>query len=90
MSALFGPTDWMLSAHVQSVCDALDIPHLEAKPELDHAIRAQPKLSVNLFPPASLIGQALRDLILHLNWTRVAVIYEEDLCKFLTFFSKYF
>jgi hypothetical protein len=85
VSAMLGPTDWMLGAHVQSVCDALDIPHLEARPELDHPTRQRQRLSVNLYPPASLVTQALRDLILYLNWTRVAVIYEDDLCKLLFF-----
>ena len=27
--AIFGPSDPHLGAHVQSVCDALEIPHLE-------------------------------------------------------------
>ena len=29
--ALFGPSDLLLGTHVQSLCDALDIPHLEAR-----------------------------------------------------------
>jgi ionotropic kainate glutamate receptor 2 len=27
--AIFGPSDPHLGAHVQSICDALEIPHLE-------------------------------------------------------------
>lgn len=27
--AIFGPSDQHLGAHVQSICDALEIPHLE-------------------------------------------------------------
>jgi ionotropic kainate glutamate receptor 2 len=27
--AIFGPSDPYLGAHVQSICDALEIPHLE-------------------------------------------------------------
>ena len=33
--ALFGPSDLLLGTHVQSLCDALDIPHLEARYEID-------------------------------------------------------
>ena len=29
--ALFGPSDLLLGSHMQSLCDALDIPHIEAR-----------------------------------------------------------
>lgn len=35
VQALFGPTDHVLGLHVHSICDALDIPHLETRPDLD-------------------------------------------------------
>ena len=78
VSAIFGPSDALLGNHIQSVCDALDIPHLEARLELEQQER---EVSINLYPPPSLIGDALRDLIRYLNWTRVAVIYEDDMCE---------
>ena len=28
---LFGPSDLLLGSHMQSLCDALDIPHIEAR-----------------------------------------------------------
>ena len=31
IQALFGPNDFILGSHVQSLCDALDIPHIEAR-----------------------------------------------------------
>merc|ERR1712008_329037 len=34
---LIGPSDPSLSVHVQSVCDAVDVPHLETHPSLDTA-----------------------------------------------------
>lgn len=33
--AIFGPTDHILGLHIHSICDALDIPHLETRPDLD-------------------------------------------------------
>ena len=33
IQALFGPNDFILGSHVQSLCDALDIPHIEARYE---------------------------------------------------------
>ncbi|XP_043657344.1 glutamate receptor ionotropic, kainate 2 isoform X2 [Drosophila teissieri] len=50
VQAIFGPTDALLASHVQSICEAYDIPHIEA----------------------------YRDIMVYLNWTKVAIIYEED------------
>lgn len=36
MHAIFGPSDHVLGLHIiNSICDALDIPHLETRPDLD-------------------------------------------------------
>lgn len=35
VQAIFGPSDYLLGAHVHSICDALDIPHLESRLDLD-------------------------------------------------------
>lgn len=31
IQAIFGPTDPLLGAHIQSICEALDVPHVEAR-----------------------------------------------------------
>nr|WBU77235.1 ionotropic receptor [Odontothrips loti] len=73
--ALFGPTDPLLGTHVHSVCDALDIPHLEARLDMD----AHPReFSINLHPSQDMLNRAFLDLMAFLNWTKVAIIYEED------------
>ena len=77
-SAIFGPQDTLLGNHIQSLCDALEIPHLEARLDLEPQVK---EVSINLYPNARLIGQAIRDLVTYLNWTSVAVIYEDDICK---------
>ncbi|KAK3923821.1 Glutamate receptor ionotropic, kainate 1 [Frankliniella fusca] len=73
--ALFGPTDPLLGTHVHSVCDALDIPHLEVRLDLDTNYR---EFSINLHPSQDMLNRAFLDLMGFLNWTKVAVIYEED------------
>lgn len=78
--AVFGPSDPLLGAHVHSVCDALDIPHVEARLDLDADVR---EFSINLHPAQNLLNTAFRDVMSFLNWTKVAVIYEEDYGKFL-------
>ncbi|XP_043242280.1 glutamate receptor ionotropic, kainate 2-like isoform X2 [Amphibalanus amphitrite] len=73
--AIFGPSDPQLGAHVQSICDALDIPHVETRLDVERHSR---EFSVNLHPHQPLMNAALRDVMAFLNWTRVAIVYEEE------------
>ena len=72
---IFGPSDPQLGAHVQSICDALEIPHLEARLDMDYEYKP---FSINVYPPIEMINQAFMDVMFFLNWTKVAIIYEED------------
>jgi len=83
VSAIFGPQDSLLGSHIQSLCDALDIPHIEARIDLEPEIK---EFSINLYPSPTIIGNALRELINYLNWTKIAVIYEDDMCESNTYF----
>ncbi|KAG4076062.1 hypothetical protein HA402_010857, partial [Bradysia odoriphaga] len=73
--AIFGPSDSHLGSHIQSICKALDVPHIETRFDFDHEQR---DFSINLHPSQEHINNAYRDLIIFLNWTKVAIIYEED------------
>ncbi|EDV34857.2 uncharacterized protein Dana_GF15914, isoform B [Drosophila ananassae] len=75
VQAIFGPTDPLLAAHVQSICEAYDIPHVEARIDLEYNSK---EFSVNLYPSHKLLTLAYKDLMVYLNWTKVAIIYEED------------
>ncbi len=52
---------------------------MESRVDLEPEIK---EISINLYPNPVITGDALRDLIKYLNWTKIAVIYEQDLCKF--------
>lgn len=78
-SAIFGPSDSHLGSHIQSICKALDVPHIETRFDFDQEPR---DFSINLHPSQEHINNAYRDLIIFLNWTKVAIIYEEDYGKF--------
>ncbi|KAJ8929011.1 hypothetical protein NQ314_018370 [Rhamnusium bicolor] len=80
--AVFGPSDPLLGAHIHSICDALDIPHLEARLDLDTDVR---EFSINLHPAQHLLNSAFQDVMTFLNWTKVAIIYEEDYGKLTSF-----
>ncbi|XP_034139239.1 glutamate receptor ionotropic, kainate 2 isoform X4 [Drosophila guanche] len=75
VQAIFGPTDPLLAGHVQSICEAYDIPHIEVRIDLEMNSK---EFSVNLYPSHNVLTLAYRDLMLYLNWTKVAIIYEED------------
>lgn len=74
MQAIFGPSDPLLGGHIQSICEALDIPHIEARVEYE----SFKEFSINLHPSQQHINSAYKDLMSFLNWTKVAIIYEED------------
>ncbi|XP_046446549.1 glutamate receptor ionotropic, kainate 2-like isoform X3 [Daphnia pulex] len=78
VQAIFGPSDPVLGPHVQSICDALDIPHLETRLDLESRTSARNELSINLHPSQEVLNAAYKDLMRFLNWTKVAIIYEDE------------
>lgn len=81
IQALFGPSDPLLGAHIQSICEALDIPHVEARLDFEPTFK---EFSINLHPSQEHMNHAFKDLMTFLNWTKVAIVYEED---YGTFYS---
>ncbi|EFN77445.1 Glutamate receptor, ionotropic kainate 2, partial [Harpegnathos saltator] len=80
VQAVFGPSDPILGQHIHSICDALDIPHLEARLDLDAEAK---EFSINLYPAQSLLNIAYQDVMEFLNWTNVAIIYEDDYARYV-------
>lgn len=78
VQAIFGPSDPVLGAHIQSICEALDVPHIESRVDLEPLSK---ELSINLHPSQENMNKAYKDLMTFLNWTKVAIIYEEDYGK---------
>lgn len=78
VQGIFGPSDPLLGAHIQSICEALDVPHLEARVDFEPTFK---EFSINLYPSQDHLNKAFKDLMSFLNWTRVAIIYEEDYGK---------
>lgn len=82
VQGIFGPSDPLLGAHIQSICEALDVPHLEARVDFEPTFK---EFSINLYPAQDHLNKAFKDLMSFLNWTRVAIIYEEDYGECSTF-----
>nr|QGW50657.1 ionotropic receptor 15 [Propsilocerus akamusi] len=78
------PSDSILGPHIQSICEALDIPHLENRFDIETGAK---EFSINLYPAQRVLNDAILQTVKFLNWTRYAIIYEgvfkqQDLMKF--------
>jgi hypothetical protein len=78
IQAIFGPSDPLLGAHIQSICEALDIPHVETRIDFEPTFK---EFSINLHPSQEHMNHAFKDVMTFLNWTKVAIVYEEDYGK---------
>ncbi|KAM7341355.1 glutamate receptor ionotropic, kainate 2-like isoform 2-T2 [Cochliomyia hominivorax] len=79
VQAIFGPTDPLLATHIQSICESFDIPHIETRIDLEPNVK---EFSINMYPSQHSLNLAYRDLMFYLNWTKVAIVYEEDYALF--------
>lgn len=75
IQTIFGPNDPLLGSHIQSICEALKVPHIEARVDFETLSK---EFSINLHPSQIHMNNAYKDLMMYLNWTKVAIIYEED------------
>lgn len=73
--AVFGPFNAILGVHIHSICDALDIPHMESR--IHHNV-ANTEFSINLNPAKEYVNLAFEDIIRYLNWTKTGILYEKD------------
>lgn len=77
-ATIFGPSDPVVGGHIQSLADSLDIPHIESRLDLETDVK---DFSINLHPDPQVMGNSLKDLVSYLNWTKIAVLYQDDICK---------
>lgn len=75
VAAIFGPQSERASAHVQSICDALEIPHIETR--WDYRVRRE-HYSINLYPHPFSLSKAYFDLVREFEWTSFTILYEDN------------
>lgn len=77
MHVIFGPSDGHLAGHVESVCESVGMPLLltVANRGAD-AVRRH--FVMDIFPVRKHLGRAFRDLIEFLNWTKTAIVYDDE------------
>ena len=74
VAALFGPQSGTTSSHVQSICDAMEIPHIETR--WDYRLKRD-DYSVNLYPhPTAISKVRSRHLVTKMktNYRRISNI----------------
>ncbi|KMZ07266.1 uncharacterized protein Dsimw501_GD24375 [Drosophila simulans] len=69
VQAVFSPTDSVLATHINSICDALDIPNIG---------RSAHDFSINVYPSKQYVNYAFNDVIQYLNWTRFGILHEKE------------
>ncbi|XP_063982434.1 glutamate receptor ionotropic, kainate 1 isoform X2 [Diachasmimorpha longicaudata] len=75
VAAIFGPQSAHTASHVQSICDTMEIPHLETR--WDYRFRKESCL-VNLYPHPTTLSKAYVDLVKAWGWKSFTIIYESN------------
>ncbi|XP_062870581.1 glutamate receptor ionotropic, kainate 1 isoform X5 [Trichomycterus rosablanca] len=77
VAAVFGPAHSSSVSAVQSICNALEVPHVQTHwkhPTVDN----KDTFFINLFPEQTSISRAILDVVTHYKWKSVTVVYEDS------------
>ncbi|XP_024216292.1 glutamate receptor ionotropic, kainate 2 isoform X2 [Halyomorpha halys] len=75
VAAIFGPQSPQTASHVQSICDTMEIPHLETR--WDYRLRRESCL-VNLYPHPTVLSKAYVQMVASFGWRSFTIIYESN------------
>ncbi|KAJ8266662.1 hypothetical protein GJAV_G00133190 [Gymnothorax javanicus] len=77
VAAVFGPSHSSSVSAVQSICNALEVPHIQTRwkhPSVDN----RDSFFINLYPEHSSISRAILDVVQFYQWSAVTVVYEDS------------
>uniref|UniRef100_A0A8C4XAR8 Glutamate receptor n=1 Tax=Erpetoichthys calabaricus TaxID=27687 RepID=A0A8C4XAR8_ERPCA len=77
VAAVFGPSHSSSVSAVQSICNALEVPHIQTRwkhPSMDN----KDTFYINLYPDYTSISRAILDLVQYFKWKAVTVVYEDS------------
>jgi len=75
VAAIFGPRSSSIASYINSMCNTLEVPHVEAR--LDARSGAGHVFSLNVHPQAAQLGRVYLDLLQYFGWTKFCVVYGE-------------
>lgn len=77
VAAIFGPSHSSSANAVQSICNALGVPHIQTK--WKHQVADNRDVFyVNLYPDFSSLSRAILDLVHFFKWKTVTVVYDDS------------
>ncbi|XP_064208691.1 glutamate receptor ionotropic, kainate 1 isoform X4 [Anguilla rostrata] len=77
VAAVFGPSHSSSVSAVQSICNALEVPHIQTRwkhPSVDN----RDTFYINLHPEHASISRAILDVVQFYQWRAVTVVYEDS------------
>lgn len=81
VGAVFGPAHSSSVSAVQSICNALEVPHIQTRwkhPSVDN----KDSFYINLHPEYTSISRAVLDIVQFYKWKTVTVVYEDATGEF--------
>lgn len=87
VAAVFGPSHSSSVSAVQSICNALEVPHIQTRwkhPSVDN----KDNFYINLYPEYTSISRAILDIVIFYKWKSVTVCYEDSTGEWLLWFRK--
>ncbi|TKS81579.1 Glutamate receptor ionotropic, kainate 2 [Collichthys lucidus] len=85
VAAIFGPSHSSSANAVQSICNALGVPHIQTK--WKHQVSDNRDIFyVSLYPDFSSLSRAILDLVHFFKWKTVTVVYDDSTEFFLAGF----
>lgn len=75
--AVFGPSHSSSVSAVQSICNALEVPHIQTRwkhPSVDN----KDTFFINLYPEYTAIARAILDVVTFFKWKKLTVVYEDS------------
>uniref|UniRef100_A0A671Q7T2 Glutamate receptor n=1 Tax=Sinocyclocheilus anshuiensis TaxID=1608454 RepID=A0A671Q7T2_9TELE len=75
--AIFGPSHSSSSNAVQSICNALEVPHIQVRWK-HHPLDNRDTFYANLYPDYSSLSYAILDLVQFLKWKTATVVYDDS------------
>lgn len=77
VAAIFGPSHSSSANAVQSICNALGVPHIQTR--WKHQVADNRDVFyVNLYPDFSSLSRAILDLVHFFRWKTVTVVYDDS------------
>ncbi|XP_078279411.1 glutamate receptor ionotropic, kainate 3-like isoform X2 [Rhinoraja longicauda] len=75
--AIFGPSHSSSSNAVQSICNALEVPHIQIRWK-HHPLDNRDSFYTNFYPDYSSLSYAILDLVQFLKWRTATVVYDDS------------